>query len=257
MQNRTKIDLQRRSEIGKERRVRRLADVLERVVSYLSNTTLEQASIEEIAAASGIARSTFYNYFKKKTDVVVAVETLLFNISRAANNRTLPQGSNVVEAIAFGFLANLKFGSQFPSVTSVSFNLYLSSYPHFSGRWMDTYGQYEKLYQKGVSQGVFLDMESELQREFITTPLYCLTNRIANVPQNESIILMKSGVCHALLTLGVDREKATKSVDAMMSCLPETDRDLVRTAYSRTAAHLLSLAGTVMLNGRETAGKGT
>jgi AcrR family transcriptional regulator len=68
-----RIDLTRRAEIGREKRARTRAQLLEGAKSLLAERPLAAITIDDIVAASGVAKGTFYYHFKDIVELAGAV----------------------------------------------------------------------------------------------------------------------------------------------------------------------------------------
>ena len=233
-----KVDLARRSEIGRERRRKKLLDILTKIVAFLADRSFDQTRIEEIAAASGVSTRTFYNYFQRKEDVAKAIDCLLFEIAAYSDQRQAPDGADIVERVAFGMLASVNFGALEPAITRVSFDLFLSKYPDFQAFWTRSRHQFHSEYEAGIKRKIFLRMDEKLISDFVTIPLYFQVNRIAKTKASKREEMMKESVILALVALGVEREKATDSVKTMMPHLPEDESDAVQAAYQRAVERI-------------------
>jgi AcrR family transcriptional regulator len=80
-----KISLERRAEIGRERRAKTRTKILEVAFELLGNENGRLTRIEEICAAAEVSRGTFYNYFSSVDEMFRA---LAFEISHSFNTAT-------------------------------------------------------------------------------------------------------------------------------------------------------------------------
>ena len=76
---RIKIDLNRRAEIGQERRAKTRAQLLSAASSLISRHPVEALTIDEIVKEAGVAKGTFYVHFEDMHALVVAVADQLIN----------------------------------------------------------------------------------------------------------------------------------------------------------------------------------
>lgn len=72
-QNSRKIDIERRAQIGLEKRARTRAMLLEVTFSLLGSEGGLTTRIEEICEAAGVSRGTFYNYFNSVEELYDAL----------------------------------------------------------------------------------------------------------------------------------------------------------------------------------------
>jgi AcrR family transcriptional regulator len=66
-----------RAEIGKEKRARTRAALVEAAMRVFARLGPEAPTIEDFIAEAGVARGTFYNYFETREDLLVAVATVV------------------------------------------------------------------------------------------------------------------------------------------------------------------------------------
>ena len=68
-----KIDLARRAEIGREKRARTRAQIVEAGLRLLAERPAEALTINAIVEAAGVAKGTFYYHFESLEELVAAV----------------------------------------------------------------------------------------------------------------------------------------------------------------------------------------
>ena len=68
-----KIDLARRAEIGREKRARTRAQIVEAGLTLLAERPAEALTINAIVEAAGVAKGTFYYHFQSLEELVAAV----------------------------------------------------------------------------------------------------------------------------------------------------------------------------------------
>jgi AcrR family transcriptional regulator len=68
-----KIDLARRAEIGRERRARTRAQIIEVGTTLLSERPLEAITVDAVVEAAGVAKGTFYYHFESIEELAAAV----------------------------------------------------------------------------------------------------------------------------------------------------------------------------------------
>jgi AcrR family transcriptional regulator len=68
-----KIDLARRAEIGRERRARTRAQIIEFGTTLLSERPLEAITVDAVVEAAGVAKGTFYYHFESIEELAAAV----------------------------------------------------------------------------------------------------------------------------------------------------------------------------------------
>jgi AcrR family transcriptional regulator len=72
-----KIDLARRAEIGRERRERTHAQIVEAAEILLAERPLGTVTVDAVVEAAGVAKGTFYYHFKGMDELAAAVGTRL------------------------------------------------------------------------------------------------------------------------------------------------------------------------------------
>ncbi|MBV9288497.1 MAG: TetR family transcriptional regulator [Hyphomicrobiales bacterium] len=73
------IDPIRRAEIGREKRARTRATLIEAAYALFSGRPVESITVDDIVKAAGVARGTFYAHFVDLPALIAAVETELVN----------------------------------------------------------------------------------------------------------------------------------------------------------------------------------
>ena len=68
-----KIDLARRAEIGREKRARTRAQILEAGTMLLAERPPEALTVDAVVEAAGVAKGTFYYHFQSVEELVAAV----------------------------------------------------------------------------------------------------------------------------------------------------------------------------------------
>ena len=68
-----KIDLARRAEIGRERRARTRAQIVDAAAILLSERPPEALTVDAVVEAAGVAKGTFYYHFQSMEELAAAV----------------------------------------------------------------------------------------------------------------------------------------------------------------------------------------
>src|SRR5262245_45781206 len=68
-----KIDLERRADIGREKRARTRAQILQAAETLLAERPPEALTVDAIVDAAGVAKGTFYYHFQSIEDLTAAV----------------------------------------------------------------------------------------------------------------------------------------------------------------------------------------
>ena len=236
---RAKVNLERRSEIGREIRQKKLKMILTKTIAYLADRSFVDTRIEDIAKSSGVSPRTFYNYFAQKDDFADAIGLLLYNVASHTAERNFEDANDVIESLAYKILASGEFCIHHNEIARVSFDLYLSRYPKFRAAWDTAARSFYIDYELGVSENRFVRLEQDTLSDFILTPLYYRFNRVARAGKRTRIELLKDGAYMALTTLGVPAGKARQSIERMLPHLPGVDLEKVDQAYAKTIEQTL------------------
>ena len=68
-----KIDLARRAEIGRDRRAKTRAQLLQAARALYAERAVESVTIDDLVSEAGVAKGTFYVHFERLTDLQAAV----------------------------------------------------------------------------------------------------------------------------------------------------------------------------------------
>ena len=169
---RANINLERRSEIGRELRHKKLNKILTNTIAYLADRSFASTRIEDIAKASGVTSRTFHNYFPQKEDFADAVGLLLYNVAAHTAGPRPAAATNAVDAMAYKILVNGQFSVHQSDITRVSFDLYLSRYPGFQSAWNRTLVPFYSEYEAGVRDNHFVQLEQNTLSDYFLTPMY-------------------------------------------------------------------------------------
>ena len=95
-----KIDLVRRAEIGRDRRARTRAQLMQAARALFAERAIESVTIDEVVTAAGVAKGTFYVHFKDLADLQGAVaEELVQEIDDLVQRLSL---TDPIERVAGG-----------------------------------------------------------------------------------------------------------------------------------------------------------
>ncbi|MBB4230582.1 TetR/AcrR family transcriptional regulator [Rhizobium mongolense] len=72
-----KINLERRAKIGRERRAKTRAQIIEAGAMLLAEGSLKAFTVDAVAEAAGVAKGTFYYHFQNIEELVAAVSVQL------------------------------------------------------------------------------------------------------------------------------------------------------------------------------------
>jgi AcrR family transcriptional regulator len=97
------IDLARRAEIGRERRARTRAQILEAAAKLFTEQPVAAITVDSVVAAAGVAKGTFYNHFQKMDDLSAAVSAMLAESFDALLAPILHEIRDPIERISFAF----------------------------------------------------------------------------------------------------------------------------------------------------------
>jgi AcrR family transcriptional regulator len=69
----TKVNVERRAELGRRKRELTRTSIIERALEVVASKGFDAPTIDEFVAAAGVARGTFYNYFRTREMLLEAV----------------------------------------------------------------------------------------------------------------------------------------------------------------------------------------
>lgn len=110
-----KVDLARRAEIGREKRARTRAQILEAGAMLLADRPPEALTVDAIVEAAGVAKGTFYYHFQSISELAAAVGSML---GESFNEILTPARQELQDPIArleFAFAGFLKKGISDPA----------------------------------------------------------------------------------------------------------------------------------------------
>ncbi|GLS36811.1 TetR family transcriptional regulator [Mesorhizobium tianshanense] len=107
----TKIDLARRAEIGREKRARTRAQIVEAGAVLLGGRTHEAVTVDALVAAAGVAKGTFYYHFKSIGELAAAVGAGLSQSSDELLTPARLHRRDPVERLSFAFVKFLERAS--------------------------------------------------------------------------------------------------------------------------------------------------
>ncbi|NWH07254.1 MAG: TetR/AcrR family transcriptional regulator [Alphaproteobacteria bacterium] len=98
-----KIDLARRAEIGREKRVRTRVQIVDAGLLLLADQPPEALTVNAIVESAGVAKGTFYYHFQSVEELVAAVGAKLADTFDELVARSRLEQSDSIERMAFAF----------------------------------------------------------------------------------------------------------------------------------------------------------
>jgi len=98
-----KIDLVRRAEIGRERRSRTRAQILEAAAKLFAEQAVAAVTVDSVVAAAGVAKGTFYYHFQNMEDLAAAVSAKLAESFDHLLAPELREMRDPIERLSFAF----------------------------------------------------------------------------------------------------------------------------------------------------------
>ncbi|MGL4959835.1 MAG: TetR/AcrR family transcriptional regulator [Inquilinus sp.] len=98
-----KIDLARRAEIGREKRARTRAQILEAGTMLLAERPPEALTVDAVVEAAGVAKGTFYYHFLSVEELVAAVGAQLVESFDELMTSSRLERSDPVARLSFAF----------------------------------------------------------------------------------------------------------------------------------------------------------
>ena len=215
-----KVNLQRRSEIGEERRRRTLEKILRAMVFVLSDKKFEDVNIEDFIEPAGISRGTFYNYFNNKDDIAFTIATLFNSVIENTIASIAPKATKPVDKIALSLVTFLDFAAKAPNLAEVMFREFLRNYPRFPTFVESTAIRAHEQYRAATAEGAINIFSPEVLQDATAGTLSFLIVRTVYAPKKEQRSIMRQGVIYILQGQGVTKAKAKAATDKAMSYLP-------------------------------------
>jgi len=158
-----KVDSERRAEIGRERRARTRARILAETFEIYGRETGLHCRVEEVCAAAGITRQTFYNHFSGMEELREALtyevgHHFLARVTAVLN--TLPVGA---ERLATAVRYYLERGRSDPRWAWSIVNLSASGIVFGA----ETYTQARQTVAEGVEAGIFQLTDDRIGRDLV------------------------------------------------------------------------------------------
>jgi AcrR family transcriptional regulator len=199
-----RIDVKRRAEIGRERRARTRANIHSAAFELLGRENGLYTSIDEICAAAGVSRGTFYNYFNSTQELF---ESLCYELSHDFMNAALDQMSRMAdaaEATSAAVRFYLTHAARDPQWGWGMVNISRGG-PIFGA---ETHAQARKTIQEGLDSGEFDVASADIGRDVCLGTAFAAMITLLREPQNRSFPgeIAKS----ILIALGVAPARAAR-----------------------------------------------
>jgi AcrR family transcriptional regulator len=156
-----KIDVERRAQIGQEKRARTRATVLEVAFSLLGRERGLTTRIDEICEAAGISRGTFYNYFTSMDELFDALSYELnhdFNRAVTAVVGRMPRAADRAGSAIRYYLERARKDPKWAwAMVNIS-----AGGPIFGA---DTYAHAQRTTEEGIESGEFDLISAESGRD--------------------------------------------------------------------------------------------
>jgi len=109
-----KVDQDHRTLVGLQRREKMQRRLIESALVVFSQKGIDGAVIDDVISEAGVARGTFYNYFKTTTELVIAVGEILSNELVDVIETQVRDLEDPVEILATGLRLFLHTAQQSP-----------------------------------------------------------------------------------------------------------------------------------------------
>lgn len=201
-----KINRERRTQIGQEKRARTRSALLDTAFTLLGREHGRNTRIEEICDVSGISRATFYNYFNNMDEVFNALsDELNHDFNRAVTQiiSALPTAAERASAAIRYYLERAlhdpKWGWAMVNISAGG--------PIFG---QDTYEHAQATAEEGMASGEFEILGPHTGRDIqLGTTHAAMITQLRNQP---SPTFPASIARHVLLALGVPKPRADEIV---------------------------------------------
>jgi len=108
------IDLERRAEIGRQKRARTRAQIVEAGATLFGGRSQEAPTVDAVVEAAGVAKGTFYYHFKSIGDLAAAVGAGLSQSFDELMSPARLERRDAIERFSFAFMKFLERASTDP-----------------------------------------------------------------------------------------------------------------------------------------------
>lgn len=200
------IDVERRAQIGLEKRARTRTTILEAAFKLLGRERGLTTRIEEIIEEAVVSRGTFYNYFNSMDELF---EALQYELNHDFNNAVLAAVSDMPDAAARAsaairyYLARARQDQQWAwAMVNIS-----SGGPIFG---VETYRHAQNTVEEGIASGEFELTGPNSGRDMLLgTTLAALITQLRNPPSDTYPV---SVARHVLRGMGVPKDRVEEIV---------------------------------------------
>lgn len=215
MARKHKIDLERRAEIGRERRARTRSNILSAAFEIFGEEQGLFARIEDVAKVAGVTRTTFYNHFSGMGELREALSYEVTHKFLQAVTNTIANLPNakIRSAVAVRFYldrarSDPRWGWSMMNISA-------------SGRIFgaETYVQAERTIMEGIEEGSFIIPSSKVGRDILLGATLAAIGSIVREETDENYSEIVAG--YILHALGVPYEEAKEiAMQEMPELLP-------------------------------------
>ncbi|MGH6652188.1 MAG: TetR/AcrR family transcriptional regulator [Sphingopyxis sp.] len=200
------INLERRAQIGQEKRARTRTALLDSAFTLLGRENGRNTRIEEICGESGISRATFYNYFNNMDEVFSALSDELNHDFNRAVTRIISALPTAAERAGAAVRYYLERALHDPKWGWAMVNISAGG-PIFG---QDTYEHAQATADEGIATGEFEIPGPHTGRDIqLGTTHAAMITQLRNQP---SPTFAASIARHVLLALGVPKARADEVV---------------------------------------------
>jgi len=218
------IDVQRRAQIGEEKRARTRTEILDSAFMLLGRERGLTTRIEEICQAARISRGTFYNYFDSMDQLFDALSFELNHDFNRAVTALLRQMPHAAERVGSAVRYYLERALNDPQWAWAMVNISAGG-PIFGA---DTYQHAQWTAEEGIASGEFKLTGPNSGRDLqLGTTLAAMITQLRNSP---SATYPQSVARHVLLGMGVPSERVE---DIVATPLPPVNAKLPRNTRGR------------------------
>lgn len=209
------IDLERRAEIGRERRARTRARIIAAAFDLLGSEHGLYSRIEDIADKAGVTRPTFYNHFKGMDDLREALtQEVTHDFLLAVNETTMKMQDprqRAASAIRYYLRRAMRDRQWAWSMLNMSANGIIFG--------AETYRQAERTVIEGMEAGLLRIPSSDIGRDIILGAALAAMGTLVRAAPPADYCEVIAG--YILLGLGVPHEDARRLATMPLPPLPE------------------------------------
>lgn len=197
----TTENIDHRTRVGMERRRKMRLRLIESAFVVFSEKSVDLSQIDDVIAQAGVARGTFYNYFRTNAELLSAVGETLSNELISLIEETVGELDDPVEVLATGLRLFLRTASMYPKYAQFMWRAGLNA--DSAGHLVYTY--LPKHIMACVQRGDFKVKDPALTLELLLGMMLAAMHAMSTLPVGND--MPEEAVRHVLMAFGVAEER--------------------------------------------------